>query len=660
MKPIDLQAINAIRMLSVEAVEKANSGHPGLPMGAAPIAYKLWSDFLVHNPANPHFENRDRFVLSAGHGSMLLYSLLHLFGYGLTIDDLKNFRQLGSKTPGHPEFGHTVGVETTTGPLGQGYANAVGMAIAEAHLAAKFNREGFPIVDHYTYALSGDGCMMEGITNEAASLAGTLALNKLIVFYDDNEISIEGDTYIAFREDVGMRHQALGWNVIKIADGNDIDAVGKAIRKAKKSVDKPTLIICKTTIGYGSPLAGEEACHGSPLGKANIEATKVTLNWPYAAFEIPAEIQAHFTRLAKKGKRAEAAWKKNFERYAAMYPELSAEYRSWMEHRALDLEARLDSFVFEKPDATRNAGGVILNKLAQWIPNLIGGSADLAPSTKTNLKNMGSFSADHRLGRNFHFGVREHAMAAVTNGMYLHGGLHVFCATFFVFSDYMKNAIRLSAIMNIPVIYVLTHDSIGVGEDGGTHQPIEQLTGLRAVPNLQVFRPADGKETAAAWITALQGSKPTCIALSRQNLPQYLHPTMDYLKGGYILAESQKTIPDAILIATGSEVEIAMKAKPLLQAQGVDVRVVSMPSQEVFEAQPDSYKRNVLPPNVKNRVSIEAGSTLGWYKYVGLDGLAIGIDEFGLSAPANQLYQHFGLTAAVVAAKTAALVAKNK
>jgi transketolase len=644
MKPIQNAAINAIRMLSAEAVEKANSGHPGLPMGAAPIAYELFANHLVHNPKHPQFENRDRFVLSAGHGSMLLYSLLHLFGYGLSIEDLKQFRQLGSKTPGHPEFGHTVGVETTTGPLGQGFANAVGMAMAEAHLAAKFNTEGFPVVDHYTYALSGDGCMMEGITNEAASLAGTLQLHKLIVFYDDNEISIEGDTDIAFREDVGARFEALQWNVIRVKDGNDISEIGRAIRKAKRQTKQPSLIICPTTIGFGSPLAGEEACHGSPLGKANLEETKKTLSWPYDAFEIPSEVKRHYKRLAIKGEEAEREWNDLFEAYAKEYPELAKEYRDWQKNDTSVLTGLDKAFAFPKPDATRNAGGVVLNKIASLLPNLIGGSADLAPSTKTHLKNMGSFSAENRSGRNLHFGVREHAMAAVANGIHLHGGLRVFAATFFVFSDYMKNAMRLSAIMNIPVVYVLTHDSIGVGEDGGTHQPIEQLAGLRAMPNLKIYRPADGVETAAAWVCALQDDGPSALVLSRQNLPQYPHETDAYLRGGYVLADAVKAIPDLIVLATGSEVELAMGLKPKLLELGVDARIVSMPCVETFLEQDSDYRETVLPNAVRRRVSIEAGATLPWHRFVGLDGFAVGIDEFGLSGTSQSLYKHFGLT----------------
>ena len=655
-----LQAINAIRMLSIEAVEKANSGHPGLPLGTAALSYKLWADHLVHNPKNPNFFNRDRFVLSAGHGSMLVYSLLHLFGYGLSLTEIKNFRQYGSKTPGHPEYGHTVGVETTTGPLGQGYANAVGMAIAETFLAANFNKAGFPIVDHYTYAIAGDGCMMEGITNEAASLAGTLQLSKLIVFYDDNEISIEGDTDLAFREDVGLRHKALGWNVIYVKDGNDIREVGKAIQKAKSQTEKPTLIVCKTLIGYGSPLQGEEACHGAPLGRSNIEATKAYFGWEYGPFEVPKTVYNHYKKLAKKGLDAENTWNELFVNYQKAYPELATEFTKWMKNEIPNLREYQDLFKFDKPDATRNTSSTVLNKLADIIPNLIGGSADLAPSNKSVMKKRGDYSAENRLGTNMHFGVREHAMAAVTNGMYLHGGLNVYCATFFIFSDYMKNAIRLSALMDIPVTYVLTHDSIGVGEDGPTHQPIEQLTGLRSVPNLKVWRPADGVETAAAWVDALKGHGPTCIALTRQNLPQFSHNNEDYFKGGYVLSDSEKIVPDAILIATGSEVEIAMNAKKDLKESSIDVRVVSMPCLEIYDKQSDDYKESVLPRHVKNRISVEAGSTMGWYKYVGLEGLTIGIDSFGLSAPASKIFEHFGLTPRAVALKVEALIKKNR
>ena len=638
------QAVNAIRILSAEAVQKANSGHPGLPMGSAPIAYALWANRMVHNPKNPKFDNRDRFILSAGHGSMLDYSLLYLFGYGLKKTDLMNFRQLNSKTPGHPEYGHTVGVETTTGPLGQGIANAVGMALAEAYLAEKFNRPGFNVVDHYTYALCGDGCMMEGIEAEAASFAGTMGLGKLIVFYDDNEITIEGDTDITFKENVGKRHEAQGWHVIHVDDGNDITKITRAIDRAKAVKDKPSLIIVKTIIGYGSPLAGKESCHGAPLGVDNLEATKKTLGWDCPPFEVPASVKRHYTNLGKKGAKAEAEWNAMMQEYAKQYPELYKEYQAWMNRELPDLIHNEDLWTFTKPDATRNTSGVVLNKLANIIPNFIGGSADLAPSNKSNMKGKGDFSAINRSGANLHFGVREHAMAAITNGIYLHGGLLPYCATFFVFSDYMKNAMRMSAIMKLPIPYILTHDSIGVGEDGPTHQPVEHLIGLRSIPDMKVYRPADGKETTAAWISALTGNKPTALVLTRQNLPQYENSGEIALKGGYILSDSKKATPDCLLIASGSEVELIMKAQAVLAEKGVDARVISMPCIEEFEAQPKSYRESVIPSKVRARVCVEAGSPYSWYRYAGLDGEIIAMSTFGASAPADQLFTLFGFT----------------
>lgn len=638
-------SVNTIRVLSADAVQKANSGHPGLPMGAAAPAYAIWADNMVHNPYNPKFANRDRFILSAGHGSMLIYSLLHLFGYDISIEDLKNFRQLGSKTPGHPEFNHTPGVETTTGPLGQGVANGVGMALAESHLAAKFNREGFPIVDHYTYVLCGDGCMMEGISYEAASFAGTMELGKLIVVYDDNEISIEGNTDITFKEDVGKRHQAQGWHVITVEEGNDINAINKAIKKAKKVTDKPSLIIVKTIIGYGSPLAGKHDCHGAPLGDVNVKATKEYLNWCYPDFTVPEEVKQHMAKLAAKGKRAESKWKRLFKEYKAAYPELAEEYQKFFNSKMPDLVNNEDLFKFDKPDATRNTSFTVLNKLADIVPNLIGGSADLAPSNKSNMKGKGEYGAENRLGRNLHFGVREHMMAAATNGMQLHGGLNAYCATFFVFSDYMKNAIRMSAIMGLPVTYILTHDSIGVGEDGPTHQPVEHLISLRSIPGLKVFRPADGKETTCAWISALTGKGPTALVLTRQNLPQYQNTGINALKGGYILADSDKKTPDMILMASGSEVELIMKAKEMLKEKGIDARVVSMPCMELFEAQSEQYKEKILPNKVRARLAVEAGKAFSWYKYTGIDGDTVTMETFGASAPAEKLFELFGFTA---------------
>lgn len=645
------QTVNAIRVLSAEAIQKANSGHPGLPLGSAPIGYTLFADFLKFNPKDPKWDDRDRFVLSAGHGSMLNYSLLYLFGYDISKEDLKNFRQLGYKTPGHPEYGHTPGVETTTGPLGQGIANAVGMALAEAHLAAIFNRENFPVVDHYTYALCGDGCLEEGISYEACSFAGSHKLGKLILFYDDNDITIEGNTDCTFTEDVPARFKAQGWQVLKVDDANDMDALKRAVKKAKAEKDKPSLIVCKTVIGFGSPLAGSESCHGSPLGAENLEKMKENLGWTKEPFEIPAEVSEHCAQIARRGASRQGKWKRMFKEYAKAYPELAATYKKFQSGELPDLKNNEDLFKFEKPDATRNTSFAVLNKLADLLPNLIGGSADLAPSNKSNMKKRADFTATDKAGSNIHFGIREHAMAAITNGMQLHGGLKAYCATFFVFTDYMKNAMRLSALMHLPVTYILTHDSIGVGEDGPTHQPVEQLIGLRSIPNMKVYRPADGKETAAAWISALSGNAPTCLVLTRQNLPQYEKSGLDALKGGYILADSDKKTPDVLLIASGSEVEQCMQAKVLLKEKGVDARVVSMPCIEEFEKQPRSYQDAVLPPYVRARVCVEAGSPYSWYKYAGDLGEIIAMNTFGASAPAGKLFEMYGFTAENVVEK---------
>lgn len=639
------QTVNAIRILSAEAIQKANSGHPGLPLGSAPIGYTIFADFLKFNPKDPKWEDRDRFILSAGHGSMLDYSLLYLFGYDISKEDLMNFRQLGYKTPGHPEYGHTPGVETTTGPLGQGIANAVGMAVAEAHLAATFNREGFPIVDHYTYVLCGDGCLEEGISYEACSFAGTHKLGKLILFYDDNDITIEGDTDITFKEDVAMRFKAQGWQVLKVDDANDLDLLKRTIKKAKADTQRPSIIICKTVIGYGSPLAGSHECHGAPLGAENLQKTKDNLGWTCAPFEIPDEVAEHCGAIARKGASRQGKWKRLFKAYEAAYPDLAALYKQYMSGELPDLKNDADLFEFAKPDATRNTSFNVLNKLADRIPNLIGGSADLAPSNKSNMKKRASFSADDKSGSNMHFGIREHAMAAITNGMQLHGGLKCYCATFFIFSDYMKHAMRLSSLMHLPVTYILTHDSIGVGEDGPTHEPVEQLIALRSIPGMKVYRPADGKETTAAWISALTGNAPTCLVLTRQNLPQYEKSGLEALKGGYILADSDKKVPDILLIASGSEVEQCMQAKDILKTKGVDARVVSMPCMEEFEKQPQSYKDSVLPPDVKARVCVEAASPYSWYKYAGDYGEIIGMTTFGASGPANKLFEMFGFTA---------------
>ena len=659
MNQLDTRCINTIRVLAADAVQKANSGHPGAPMGMAPMAYALWQKEMRHSPRNPKWVNRDRFVLSSGHASALLYTLLHLYGYGLTMDDLKAFRQWGSKTPGHPEYGHTVGVETTTGPLGQGVANAVGFAMAEAHLAAKFNRPGFPIVDHYTYAICGDGCMMEGIASEAASLAGTLGLGKLILLYDDNDISIEGNTNIAMREDVPARFAAYGWHVQKVQDGNDADQIAAAVEAAKQD-PRPSLIVVPTTIGYGCPAkAGKASAHGEPLGAENLAATKAFLGMSEESFHVDAEVYAHAAEKVEAGAADEQAWNDLFARYAQAYPDLAKEWDLWHADKLpFDFETDADLWSFDGPAATRATSGTVLNKLAKRVPNFFGGSADLAPSNKSDIKGAGDFSKENYAGGNLHFGVREHAMAAICNAIALHGGLRAYAATFFVFSDYMKNAMRLSALMKLPVTYILTHDSIGVGEDGPTHEPIEQLAGLRATPDLLVFRPADGKETTAGWEVALTSGLPTCLVLTRQNLPQYEGSGVAALKGGYVLAESDKPTPDAILMASGSEVEQAMGAKALLKEQGVDARVVSMPCMELFDKQDAAYRESVLPAAVRARVAVEAGATMPWYKYVGLDGAVIGLDHYGASAPAKLLFEQFGFTAQHVCEETLRVLGK--
>ncbi len=659
--------INAIRILSAEAIEKAKSGHPGLPMGCAPIAYTLFQNFLKINPKDMKWDDRDRFILSAGHGSMLDYSLFYLYGMGLTIEDLKNFRQLGSKTPGHPEYGHTIGVETTTGPLGQGIANAVGMALAEAHLAAKYNKPGFNVVDHYTYAICGDGCLEEGISYEACSFAGTHALGKLILLYDDNEITIEGDTDVTFRENVGARFAAQNWQVLHVdlvSVPDDVDALSAAIEKAKARTDKPSIIICHTHIGYGSPLEGTAKCHGSPLGTENLQKSKEKLGWNYAPFECPQEVFDHCAEAANKGAEAQAAWTKMFETYAAAYPELAKEYKAVMAGEKPNFDEMDELYEFAKPMATRQTSAVVLNKLAAKLPALIGGSADLAPSNLSDMKDTeeikyGVFAPGSFEGRNIHFGIREHAMAAIANGMQLHGGIQAYCATFFVFSDYCKPAMRLSALMKQPVIYIMTHDSIGVGEDGPTHQPVEQLIMLRSIPGIKVYRPADGKETAAAWVSAMSGNEPTVLVLTRQNLPQYENSGKAALKGGYVLEDCEGT-PDVLLIGTGSEVELCVKAKAELAEQGVKARVVSMPCIEEFEKQSEEYKASVLPCDVKARVCVEAGSPYSWYKYAGSYGEIVGMNTFGASAPAGLLFPHFGLTAENVVAKALASIEKTK
>ena len=661
MGGIDNLVINTIRILSAEAVQKANSGHPGLPMGAAAMAYTLWSRHMRHNPRNPGWVNRDRFILSAGHGSMLLYSLLHLFEYGLSMDDIKNFRQWGSKTPGHPEFGHTIGIETTTGPLGQGFANGVGMAMAEAHLAAKFNQPGHNILDHYTYVLAGDGCMMEGVASEAASLAGTLKLGKLIVLYDSNSITIEGNTDLAFREDSAKRFEAYGWQVIKVNDGNDIAAVSGAIQVAKKETGMPTLIIVRTQIGYGCPeKQGKASAHGEPLGEENVKAARQFLGWETdEAFTVPEAVRLNMKDLVNSLSKAEDDWNSSWVSYKAAFPELALEFEKY-HSKSLPGNILEDKGFWSfdgKPNATRSSSGDILNRLSAVIPNLIGGSADLAPSNKSVMKGRGDFSPENHSGSNIHFGVREHAMAAIANGISLHGGLRPYVATFFVFSDYMKPAMRLSALMKQPVIYILTHDSIGVGEDGPTHQPIEQLASLRSIPNFKVIRPADSKETACAWYAAVTNqSGPTALVLTRQNLPQYDESGKGALKGAYILTEPENGDPDIILMASGSEVQLVYEAAKVLGQKGIRARVVSMPSWELFEEQAMEYRNSILPRHIKARLAVEAGSSFGWHKYTGSCGGIISIDTFGASAPAEVLFAEFGLTVENVVNKALEIV----
>ena len=647
---IEEMSVNAIRVLSADAIQKANSGHPGLPLGTAPVAYELFAKHMNYNPHNPDWVNRDRFVLSGGHGSMLLYSLFHLFGIGnLSLEEVKNFRQFGSLTPGHPEYGHTVGVEATTGPLGQGMAMAVGMAMAEAHLSSVFNKEGFPVVDHYTYVLGGDGCMMEGISSECFSLAGTLGLSKLIVFYDSNNISIEGSTNIAFTEDVVTRFKAFGFQTIEVEDGNDLEAIGKAIEEAKADKTRPSLIKVNTLIGYGCPAKqGKASAHGEPLGVDNVAALKENINWPCKGdFEVPKEVYDHYKELADNMAKAEDKWNELFAAYVEKYPEMKELWDNYFD--GYDMSDLFNSDEYwakgDKPEATRSTSGTILNMIKKAMPNLIGGSADLAPSNKTNMKDAGDFSKDNYAGTNLHFGVREQAMAAIGNGLALHGGLKAFVATFFVFSDYVKPMARLSALMKLPLTYVFTHDSIGVGEDGPTHEPIEQLAAFRSLPDFTVFRPCDRTETAAAWMYAVENEcGPTGLVLTRQNLPQMEGSSKDALKGGYVIAESEKAVPDAIIIASGSEVSLAVNAKEELKKSGIDVRVVSMPSMELFDKQSAEYKESVLPNAVRKRVAVEALSDFGWYKYVGLDGKVIAMEGFGASGPAATLFEHFGFT----------------
>ncbi|HAM80079.1 transketolase [Ornithinibacillus bavariensis] len=650
---IEQQSINTIRTLSIDAIEKANSGHPGLPMGAAPMAYTLWTDFMKHNPKNSKWFNRDRFILSAGHGSMLLYSLLHLSGYQVSIEDIKSFRQWGSKTPGHPEVNHTDGVEATTGPLGQGIAMAVGMAMAERHLATKYNREDFNIIDHFTYALVGDGDLMEGISHEAASLAGHLGLGKIVVLYDSNDISLDGDLNRSFSENIQERFQSYGWQTLFVEDGTNITKIRKAIQAAQENTEQPTLIEVKTVIGYGSPnKSASAASHGAPLGTDEVKLTKEFYGWQHKPFEVPEEVYADFNeKVIVAGEKEEASWNNLFANYEEKYPETARELKGIINGELPEgWEKSLP--VFEPGVdklATRDASGKVINQIANTVSNFIGGSADLAGSNKTTINNEKDFSRHDYTGRNIWFGVREFAMGAALNGMALHGGLKVFGGTFFVFNDYLRPAIRLAALMNQPVTYVLTHDSIAVGEDGPTHEPIEHLAALRAMPGLSVIRPADANETAAAWRLAVESTDtPTALVLTRQALPTLEgtkeHAYQGVKKGAYIISNSEKEVPDAILLATGSEVPLAMQAQDALKEKGIDVRVVSMPSWDRFEAQDQAYKNSILPTEVKARIAIEMGSTFGWERYVGLEGKVLGIDRFGASAPGEKIIEEYGFT----------------
>jgi transketolase len=663
---LDQLCVNTIRTLSMDAVQKANSGHPGMPMGMADAAYVLWTKFLKHNPQNPDWFDRDRFILSAGHGSMLLYSLLYLSGYDLSLDEIKNFRQWGSKTPGHPEYGLTPGVETTTGPLGQGFATGVGMAMAEAHLGARFNTDKHQLVDHYTYAIVSDGDLMEGISHEAASMAGHLKLRKLIYLYDANRISIDGSTDLSFTEDVGKRFEAYNWHVQTI-DGHNHEEIEQAITAAQNS-DRPSIIVCRTHIGFGSPNKQDKASsHGAPLGEEEIKLTKESLGWPYAEpFTVPDEVLDHYRTAVVRGRNSEQVWNRKIEAYKKDFPEQASHFESAV-NRSLPNDKQwktiLPSFdADEKGMATRKSSGKVLNEICRAIPQLVGGSADLTGSNKTWLDEMGIFSADNYEGRNIHYGVREHGMMAAVNGMSLHKGVIPYSGTFFVFTDYSRPAIRLAALSHIPAIHVLTHDSIGLGEDGPTHQPIAHLASFRAMPNVTVLRPGDANEVAAAWKVAVEiDNGPTLMVLTRQNLPTLPESQSKAMegvsRGGYVLADSSANDPEVILMATGSEVSIAYEAYQILSESGTAVRLVSLPTWERFRAQSESYREEVLPSEVKARVAIEAGSTQGWKEWVGEEGKVLGIDRFGASAPYEEIYEHYGLTSdKVVEAAKAQLV----
>lgn len=646
---INQLAVNTIRTLSIDAINAANSGHPGLPMGAAPMAYALWANHLNHNPNHPKWFNRDRFVLSAGHGSSLLYSLLHLAGYDVSIDDLKNFRKLNSKTPGHPEFGHTPGVEATTGPLGQGIANAVGMAMAEAHLAAKFNKDGHSIIDHNTYALVGDGDLMEGVAYEAMSMAGHMKLGKLIVLYDSNEISLDGELGIAFSEDIQKRAESVHWQYVRVEDGNDVDAITKAIQSAKENTDQPTLIEIRTIIGYGSPkVAGTNKAHGNPLGVEEATATKQVYGWGYEEdFFVPEEVKAHFNELKQKGIEKENDWNEQFNSYRESNPALADELEKAITGDVLIEAKDILSFDIEKTISTRVASGEAINHYVKSIPSIFGGSADLSHSTMTDIKGEAVYAVESYAGRNIYFGVREHAMGAAANGLALHGGVKPFVSTFFVFNDYLRPSIRLAALQKLPVTYVFTHDSIAVGEDGPTHEPIEQLAALRAIPGLTVIRPSDANETASAWAYALQQTDgPVVLVLSRQNLPVFNETKANIenlSKGAYVLTQTNEN-PDVILIATGSEVSLATSAKAKLEEDQVSVRIVAMPSWELFDRQSNKYKESVLPSSITKRVSLEMGVSLGWERYVGQEGKVLSIETFGASGTGAEVMNLFGFT----------------
>jgi transketolase len=650
---VEQLAINTIRTLSIDAIEKSNSGHPGMPMGAAPMAYTLWTKFMDHNPTNPQWFNRDRFVLSAGHGSMLLYSLLHLSGYDLQLEDLKEFRQWGSKTPGHPEYGHTAGVDATTGPLGQGIAMAVGMAMAERHLAEKYNRDTYKVVDHYTYSICGDGDLMEGVASEAASLAGHLKLGRLVVLYDSNDISLDGDLNKSFSESVENRFKAYGWQYLRVEDGNNLEEISKAIEAGRADLERPTIIEVKTTIGFGSPnLAGTSGVHGAPLGAEEAKLTKASYGWTSKeAFYVPEEVYTHFHSAVKdQGEKKETAWNELFAAYKNQYPELGEQLELAIQGKLPEgWETELPVYEEGKSLASRASSSEVLNAIANAVPQFIGGSADLAGSNKTMIKNSGDYSATNYAGHNIWFGVREFAMGAALNGMALHGGVKVFGGTFFVFSDYLRPAIRLAALMKLPVTYVFTHDSIAVGEDGPTHEPVEQLAALRTMPDLAVLRPADANETSAAWRTALESTDtPTALVLTRQNLPTL--PGTDQKayegvqKGAYVVSEAQAEQPDGILLATGSEVSLAVEAQAALAAENIHVSVVSMPSWDRFEAQSAEYKESVLPKSVKKRLAIEMASPFGWERYTGDEGRILGINHFGASAPGEKLMEEYGFT----------------